>query len=78
MTLEEIKKAVDNGQKVCWSNPSYTVKKDEKLDRYYVEHVSGYIFLLTNKDGELEDKEVNYKLEEDILKEAREANFIVT
>lgn len=78
MTLEEIKKAVDNGQKVCWSNLSYTVKKDKKLNRYYVEHISGYIFLLTNKDGELADKEEDYKLEEDILKEAREANFIVT
>lgn len=46
MTLDQIKKALANGDKVYWTNKSYQVKEDKKCDRFYVQHISGSIFML--------------------------------
>ena len=35
MTLHEIKQALDQGHKVCWSNQAYEVIKD-KRDQYLI------------------------------------------
>lgn len=50
MTLKEIKKAVDNGQKVYWSNRAYEVKKYDK-DYYIVCSLNDHTIGLTWRDN---------------------------
>ena len=35
MNIKEIKKAIDDGKKVCWSNRAYDVIKD-KIGQYLI------------------------------------------
>jgi hypothetical protein len=50
MTLEEIKKAIEEKKKVYWSNKSYEVIKEE--DYYYVLYIpNSYAIGLTWLDG---------------------------
>ena len=55
MTLQQIKKAVDAGHSVHWSNEGYTVKTWG--GEYYVCHTGGYVEGLTDSKGNLKDKE---------------------
>ena len=51
MNLEEIKRAVDNGLSVCWSNTNYDVLKNNK-GWYYVKcNRNNSINGLTWRDG---------------------------
>lgn len=51
MTAAEIKAAIDRGEKVYWSNPSYPVIKD-KIGQYLITHTgNGYCIGLTWQDG---------------------------
>lgn len=51
MTATEIKKAIDNGQKVYWSNSGYEVIKDNKA-QYLIRCTSNnYCIGLTWQDG---------------------------
>ena len=50
MTLDQIKSAVEAGEKVYWSNPSYEVIKDKK-GQWMVCHTNGYCVGLTHADG---------------------------
>lgn len=54
MTLEEIKRAVDAGECVCWYNTAYKVKKDrlgQYLIAYRFGHPSSNYVGLTHNDG---------------------------
>lgn len=51
MTLDEIKTAVDAGQKVYWFNRGYEVKKDS-LGQYLIKFIpNGHCIGLTHLDG---------------------------
>lgn len=50
MTLEQIKRAIDEGKDVYWSNKGYKVKKD-KLGQYLIVHTGGHSIGLTWQDG---------------------------
>jgi ribosomal protein L30E len=50
MTLEEIKKAVESGKVVCWSNESYRVVKD-KIGQWIITCYHGSTIGLTKQDG---------------------------
>ena len=51
MKLEEIKKAVDEGKTVHWSNNSYKVVKNNRNGEYFIAHTSGHLIGLTWADG---------------------------
>ena len=59
MNLEQIKSAVESGEKVFWANDSYQVIKD-KLGGFLVVHDGGYCVGLTNRSGILVGKEKDY------------------
>jgi len=47
----EIKKAVDHGKEVCWSNHGYRVIKDN-IGQYFIKCLSNnYMIGLTHMDG---------------------------
>jgi len=51
MTLQEIKQAVDAGNRVCWSNAGYVVTRDW-LGQYLITlKKNGSAIGLTNRDG---------------------------
>jgi hypothetical protein len=50
MTLAEIKKAIENGEKVFWSNCEYEVIKDS-IGEYLIKHSNGHCIGLTWRDG---------------------------
>lgn len=51
MTLDEIKTAIDAGQKVYWYNRGYEVKKDS-LGQYLIKFIpNGHCIGLTHLDG---------------------------
>ena len=52
MTLEEIKKAVDNGKVVCQGQDNYVVVKNEYTGEYLIKCTTNdYAIGLTWKDG---------------------------
>ena len=58
MTTEEIKQAVDQGEKVHWLNYEYTVIKDNK-NQYLIKYRNNYIGL-TWADGTLNGQEEDF------------------
>lgn len=50
MTLEEIKKAVDEGKTVYWSDEAYKVIKDD-IGQYFIKYICGDLIGLTRRDG---------------------------
>jgi hypothetical protein len=65
MTIQEIKKAVDEGKKVCWARNHYQVVKDS-LGQYLIVHVIDRDCIgLTNQAGDkLNGKEEEFYVHE--------------
>jgi hypothetical protein len=52
MKSAEIRRAVDEGQKIFWSNPSYEVIKGNSPGEYFIRCLStGHCISLTHADG---------------------------
>ena len=52
MTLQEIKQAIEEGQKVCWSNSLYEVTKDKHNEYFITRTSNNHSIGLTWMDGE--------------------------
>lgn len=52
MTLSQIKRAVDEGTPVYWSNKGYTVIKNSRTGDYLIKHTGGHCIGLTWADGQ--------------------------
>lgn len=60
MNTEEIKKAVEEGKRVCWSNEGYVVVKDS-LGQWFIKCIyNNNCVGLTHKDGTLAGKEEDF------------------
>lgn len=59
MTLDQIKKAVDLGQKVYWKNEGYQVIKDKK-GQYLILHCSGSCIGLYSQNNVLNGDESDF------------------
>lgn len=52
MTLAEIKRAIEEGLRVCWMNQSYEVVRSEALGEYFIScPATGSSIRLTHADG---------------------------
>lgn len=65
MTVEEIKKAVQEGRSVYWNNFGYRVICDS-IGQWLVVYVTGYCWGLTNHKGDLAGEEKDYFVHESI------------
>ena len=64
MNVNEIKKAVDEGKQVHWSNVGYTVIKDN-IGQYLIQHWNGHCIGLTWADNvTLNGKEEDFYIKE--------------
>jgi hypothetical protein len=59
MNLDQIKSAVESGEKVFWGNDSYQVIK-AKLGEFLVVHDGGSCVGLTSQSGILQGKEKDF------------------
>ena len=68
MNKDEIKKAVDEGKTVYWSNPAYTVIKQE--NGHYLIHcnLNDYCFGLHGLEGTEYENQLNGKEEDFYIK----------
>jgi len=67
MTLEQIKKAVEDGKTVCWSNDSYEVVNDS-IGQWLIEcQINGHCIGLTK----LDEKTMNGEENEFFIKERK-------
>ncbi len=70
MTLQEIKQAVDAGNRVHWSNAGYVVTRD-RLGQYLITFtLNGSAIGLTNQDG----NRLNGRSEEFFIADGREVS----
>ena len=61
MNIKEIKKAIDDGKKVCWSNRAYHVIKD-KVGQYLIHcNLNDYCFGLHGLEGTKYENKLNGK-----------------
>ena len=64
MNIKEIKKAIDDGKKVCWSNRAYDVIKD-KIGQYLICcNLNDYCFGLHGLEGTKYENKLNGKEED--------------
>jgi hypothetical protein len=89
MTLTEIKQAVENGQKVYWSNENYEVIKDKIGQWLIVSAFNGYTIGLTWQDnvtmngkeedffvGENEEEEYRFHIDKKVSVWIRETHYV--
>ena len=71
MNIKEIKKAVDEGQKVCWSNPAYDVIKDD-IGQYLIKcNLNGHCIGLHGLKGTKYENQLNGKEEDFYMPDPR-------
>ena len=64
MNIKEIKKAINDGKKVCWSNPAYDVIKD-KIGQYLIHcNLNDHCIGLHGLEGTEYENQLNGKEED--------------
>jgi len=64
MNIKEIKKAINNNKKVCWSNPAYDVIKDD-IGQYLIKcNLNDHCIGLHGLEGTEYENQLNGKEED--------------